>query len=616
VTNGAPTTSLGAVGTLRGRQEYRFFAALFRAAPGLATAWWALLAMRGLLPALMAVATGALIGAVHSHSSLAAPLTIVGIVFVLFQVLTPLHLAVSADLGSRTAAYLYDRLITATTAPPGVAHLENADLVTDLTVARDFDLGITGPPLSISMDFIASGLVEMVGGFASGLLLFGYSWWAAPVLIGAWVSTHYLLRESAVWQDRNTDEVRTAQRHSDYAYRLAIDAPAAKEVRLFGLADWVIERFTSRRMHLYELQWKSTRLRERPLGLSLVLVLGANALVAWSVANAASAGHISLDQSIVYLTAMVGTSMIAFGGWSWALDGAAAPVVALERLEPRMAAAGALPVAASPVAPTGLPAREIRFRDVTFAYRPDLPTVLEGFDLTIPAGTSMAIVGVNGAGKTTLAKLLCRLYDPQQGSIEIDGIDLRELDLDLWRTRVTAVFQDFIRYERSLRANVAPRGASDESIVAALHDAGALDLAGLDTILAKAYAGGVDVSGGQWQRVALARALCAVREGAGVVLLDEPTAQLDVRGEAEIFARVLAATRHTTSILVSHRFSTVRRADRICVVDRGRVVELGTHDELMARRGRYHRMFDLQAQRFAEVELDEHGEEVVHDSLT
>jgi ABC-type multidrug transport system fused ATPase/permease subunit len=600
---------------LRGRQEYQFFRALFLAAPGLATAWWALLLARGLLPALIAVATGILIGAVQGGHSLAAPLTFVGIVFILFQVLTPLHLAVSSDLGSRAAAYLYDRLTAATTEPLGIAHLEDSELITDLTVARDFDLGITGPPLSISMDFIASGLVEMVGGFTSGLLLFGYSWWPAPVLIGAWISTHYLLRESAVWQDRNTDEVRSAQRHSEYAYRLAVDAPAAKEVRLFGLAPWVIDRFTSRRKHLYELQWRSTRLRERKLGLSVAIVTAANVLVAWTIANAAANGSIRIGQATVYLTAIVGTSMIAFGGWSWALDGAAAPVMALNRLEPVMANVGALPVSASPRPAAGMPAREIRFRDVTFAYRPGLPNVLEHFDLTIPAGTSMAIVGVNGAGKTTLAKLLCRLYDPQHGSIEIDGVDLRDLDPDQWRSRVTAVFQDFVRFERSLRVNVAPRGASEEAIAGALHDAGAIDLADLDTILAKGYAGGVDISGGQWQRVALARALCEVREGAGLVLLDEPTAQLDVRGEAEIFARVLAATRHTTSILVSHRFSTVRQADHICVVDHGRVVELGTHDELLARRGRYHTMFELQASRFAEVEVDEHGEEVVHDTL-
>jgi ABC-type multidrug transport system fused ATPase/permease subunit len=294
--------------------------------------------------------------------------------------------------------------------------------------------------------------------------------------------------------------------------------------------------------------------------------------------------------------------------------------MALNRLEPVMARAGALPVAATPKPATGLPTRDIQFRDVTFAYRPGLPNVLEHFDLTIPAGASMAIVGVNGAGKTTLAKLLCRLYDPQQGSIEIDGIDLRDLDPEQWRTRVTAVFQDFVRFERSLRANVSPHGAPDSVITAALHDAGADDLAGLDTVLAKGYAGGIDLSGGQWQRVALARALSAVCEGAGVVLLDEPTAQLDVRGEAEIFRRVLAATRHTTTILVSHRFSTVRQADHICVVDHGRVVELGTHEELLAQRGRYHRMFDLQASRFTqgefvEAEVDEHGEEVVHDTL-
>jgi ABC-type multidrug transport system fused ATPase/permease subunit len=172
---------------------------------------------------------------------------------------------------------------------------------------------------------------------------------------------------------------------------------------------------------------------------------------------------------------------------------------------------------------------------------------------------------------------------------------------------VTAVFQDFVRFELTLRENVDPGGrATDDDIRAALVDAGADELADLDTPLAKGYTGGTDLSGGQWQRIALARALCAVRRGAGLVLLDEPTAQLDVRGEATVFDRVLAATRGATTILISHRFSTVRHADRICVLEDGHVIELGSHDELMARQGRYHTMFELQASRF-EASYDEEG---------
>src|SRR5439155_874440 len=245
-------------------------------------------------------------------------------------------------------------------------------------------------------------------------------------------------------------------------------------LRQFGLAGWTIERFVNRRTRLHALQYEATRLRERPMVWSLLLVLGANVAVFWSIAAAVAGGSLSLGAAVVFAQCAIGASMIAFGGLNWALDGSSAPVAAVLRLEPAMSAAGAL-----------------------------------------PAG---------------------------------------------------------------------PRAAEG--------------LANLDTVLARGYDGGTDLSGGQWQRIALARALCAVRLGAGVVLLDEPTAQLDVRGEAEIFERILAATRQCTTILISHRFSTVRHADRICVLERGRVIELGSHDELIALNGRYRTMFDLQAQRF------------------
>jgi ATP-binding cassette subfamily B protein len=597
------------IARLRARQEWRFFGGLHRADRPLAVAWWLVLMLRGLLPAAFAVAMGALIGAVQHGHPLAGPLSAVGVVFVLLQVLSPVHTAISANLGDRTSAWLYDELTDACVEPPGMGHLEDPELANDLQVAREFDLGMTGPPLSMSIDFIAGGLVEMIAGLSSAAVLFGYSWWAPLILGGAWLATHWLLKESAIWRDRNTDEVRSAQRDADYAYRLAVDPPAAKELRMFGLAGWTIDRFTARRTRLHELQYEATKLRERSVVSSLALVLAANLVVVWSLASAVIDGRLDLGGVVVYAQAAIGASMIAFGGLNWALDGAAAPVAAALRLRAAMGPAGALP--AGPGRADGMPAHEIRFRDVCFAYPgPDAPPVLEGFDLTIPAGSSLAIVGQNGAGKTTLAKLLCRLYDPQSGAIEIDGVDVRELDLESWRSQVTAVFQDFIRFELPLRDNVAPRGAPDDVVLAALAEAGAGELAALDTILAKGYDGGTDLSGGQWQRVALARALCAVQLGAGVVLLDEPTAQLDVRGEAEIFDRILAATRHCTTILVSHRFSTVRHADRICVLEHGRVVELGTHEQLMAQGGRYRTMFDLQAQRFAagegeeEVELD------------
>src|SRR5262249_25785651 len=184
--------------------------------------------------------------------------------------------------------------------------------------------------------------------------------------------------ESGVWRDRNTDEVREAQRHADYAYRLAVDPPAAKELRLFGLAGWTIERFTTRRRQLFDLRWEATRLRERPVLWSVLIVLSANLLVFWAIVQDALAGRVLVGQVVSFATAAVTTSTIAFGGLSWALDGAAAPAAAVLRLQGAMSAKGELMRGSRET--QNMPAREIHFRNLRFAYPETGKPVLDGFD--------------------------------------------------------------------------------------------------------------------------------------------------------------------------------------------------------------------------------------------
>jgi ATP-binding cassette subfamily B protein len=239
-------------------------------------------------------------------------------------------------------------------------------------------------------------------------------------------------------------------------------------------------------------------------------------------------------------------------------------------------------------------------------------------DLELPAGTSTAIVGLNGAGKTTLVKLLARLYEPTGGRIRVDGADLGDFDVRSWQRRLAVIYQDYIRYEFDAATNIG-LGAPDR-----MHDLDALNRAcawagatevidalpqGLRTVLSSRYRGGTDLSGGQWQRIALARALFATDAGASVLVLDEPTAQLDVRAEVAFFDRFLDLTQGLTTVVISHRFSTVRRAQRIVVLEHGRITEQGTHEELLALGGRYAELFELQARRFSTGDEAEQGED-------
>ncbi len=394
------------------------------------------------------------------------------------------------------------------------------------------------------------------------------------------------------------------QRKADYAYRLTVQSPGAKEVRLFGLADWVVGGFTSLRHSLLDKSWTERRLQWRVTTIAVVIVAVANVVFFWALARRAADGAVAIGGLTVFAQAAIGASALAFAEFDWWLKVTAQPVPLVLGLLDDMA--GAARSRTAPRPPMACPRRRSRSRASASPTPPRHGPCSTASTSRSPQGGASRSWARTAPGRPPLAKLVCRMYDPTAGRITVDGTDLRELDLTSWRARVAAVFQDYVRYELTLRANVAP-GIGDETtddddvdaiVSAALRDARADDLAELDTVLAKAYAGGTDLSGGQWQRVALARALAAVRLGAGVVILDEPTAQLDVRGEAEIFERLLAATHGCTTILISHRFSTVRRADHICVVEHGRVVEQGTHDELIAARGRYCEMFELQASRF------------------
>jgi ATP-binding cassette subfamily B protein len=249
----------------------------------------------------------------------------------------------------------------------------------------------------------------------------------------------------------------------------------------------------------------------------------------------------------------------------------------------------------------------VEFRDVSFSYPGATHPVLSGLDLTLRPGECTAIVGLNGAGKTTLVKLLARLYEPTGGAILVGDRKLRDLDLRRWRARLAVVFQDFNRYELPVRDNIrfgavdAPAGDADLDRVVAragLTEVVAALPAGLDTPLGREYEGGAELSGGQWQRVAIARALHAVDNGADVLILDEPTAALDVRSEAVFLQQLSRLTRGATTLLISHRLSSVRHADRIVVLDGGRIVEDGSHETLLRQDGRYASLFRLQAASF------------------
>jgi ATP-binding cassette subfamily B protein len=404
-------------------------------------------------------------------------------------------------------------------------------------------------------------------------------------------------------------------RRTEYYYDLGVTAPAAKEIRVFGLGGFLLNRYdASWRRSMADVLTPASR---RPLVAAAALGAVVLAGTAW-IASEVVAGRVSIGPAAVYVQAlMVGLGAVQQSSWTGLQTELA--LSTMDRFERAVAAMAApAPVAVGgPGEPAGgLPRQAIQFERVSFSY-PGGADALRELDLVVPAGTSLAIVGANGAGKTTLVKLLAGLYEPTAGRITVDGTDLRALDQTGWRRRLAAVFQDSTRFALSAYTNVAFGRVDvldDGPGVAAAAAAAGLDAKvaelpfGWDTPLSAEYDGGTDLSGGEWQKVGLARALFAVGHGASVLILDEPAAHLDARAEARLYEQFLAMTRGLTTFVISHRFSTVRRASSIVVLDGGRVVEKGSHDELLARDGTYAEMFRLQAARFVS-DIDQVGSE-------
>ena len=445
---------------------------------------------------------------------------------------------------------------------------------------------------------------------ASAFIGVVYEWWAgAAVGLGA-LAVRIGIRTGVGRLGAFEENFAAVRRRRDYYRDLLISPGPAKEVRVFGLLPWLQGRFRSQGLAAVQPVWRARRrIVYVPYAVSIPIWLVLSGLATVAVARAAAGGELTLGELAFALQGIVLVS--AFGSFyfesDWQTEHGMRAYGALERFEAAAAADRARETGGRE--PGRLPQRELRFESVSFGYGDGSRHVLRDLDLTIEAGRSLAIVGLNGAGKTTLVKLLARMYEPQAGRITADGIDVREFPAAAWRSRLGAIFQDFVHYDLPVRENVGFGAPSllfdDERLRSALDRAGALTLVerlprGLDTVLSREYEGGAELSGGQWQRVAIARALAAVDAGAGVLVLDEPTANLDVRAEAEFFDRFLELTRGLTTILISHRFSTVRRADRIVVLEDGAITEEGTHEELLRLGGRYAELFHLQASRFAD----------------
>jgi len=573
----------------------------------------------GLLPVVFILATSRIIGRVAAgHSDAAASrgawlaLAVAAGAFLWQQVAAPIQILLTFRIGRYFDAAARRRIMRAAFSPRHIAALEEEAAAAELRTAGEAFQAWSFTPgdaasaylLLISRYITATAMAVMIG--------IVFSWWAAALVLIASIGLRSVFRAglarfAAAWELQNAPRQEAA-----YLRDLGLGRLAAKEIRILDLSDWLTSRYRAISLRWLAPTWHARwRIYFGPFVPATLLGIAATAATLGFAGDRATRSQLSLEDLAIVMQATLAVMRVAafypdsdpqtqFGMLGWG---------SMLRVERGFEQAVEPVTGAAEVTRPPRPEREIAFEGVHFSYPGNPCPVLTDLSLKISAGKATAIVGLNGAGKTTLVKLLARLYEPDRGRISVDGRDIHEFATTPWQRSISAIFQDYLSYELSVRDNVGfgcPEHLDDiAGITLALERAGAMDFVrslprGLETPLSRTYTDGRDLSGGQWQRIAIARALFAVAHGASILILDEPTASLDVRAETEFFEHVLAHTKDLTTVLISHRFSTVRRADWILLLEDGRIAERGTHDDLLAVDGRYAKLFRRQASRFAD----------------
>ena len=579
-------------------------------APRSTTAYVAIVLLLALLPVLQVWLTKLLLDAVTAGAggvtaavgwamTLAAAYALTLLVL---AALTPVQSVLSAWLEERAVAELDSRLIRTGTRLADLVRLERPAFQDELRLVRQAasqDL----PRLFPLLEMGGSPLLSSVG----LLLLLALLHPLLPVVLAA-VSVPHFVAEYRMHRLQYRAMARQSRpaREMDYCAAVTTEPAAAKEVRVFGLGGFFLQRFRERRdAALAEM----TRVRLAQLKMSTVFS-GAYALVLaggfWYVAAQAGAGHLTLGDLALYLGAVTQAQSSAqrIAGWFGLFYGVLARLRALFDFLDQARPAIKLPPPEQGLAAPAPLQQGLELRQIDFRYPESTQAVLADVNAVLPAGQVTALVGANGAGKSTLVKLLTRMYDPDTGTILLDGTPLHAYDLASWRRRIAVVYQDFAQFALTFRENIAVGAYATDAgpgrIERAAQWAGADEIAaklprGYATELTRRFAGGVELSGGEWQKVALARGF--VRDAA-VVILDEPTAALDAEAEYRLFEQFRELVQGKTALIISHRFSTVRMADHIVVLDEGRVVEAGSHAALVAQGGRYATLYEMQAGRY------------------